>query len=127
MIKVNELKANISERNGKTKLALTSASAVDKATDNVIQTTYDYLSLSKVTELLTVTQPLIYSDGQKVEETYYFVKLNDSLKLVSEQAFKLIKDKKFKNMTMIKDKNIPANSTLGEEYINKFYKYQEQF
>ena len=127
MIKVNELKANISERNGKTKLALTSASAVDKATDNVIQTTYDYLSLSKVTELLTVIQPLIYSDGQKVEETYYFVKLNDSLKLVSEQAFKLIKDKKFKNMTMIKDENIPANSALGEEYINKFYKYQEQF
>ena len=127
MIKVNELKANISERNGKTKLGLTSASAVDKATDNVIQTAYDYLSLSKVTELLTVIQPLIYSDGQKVKETYYFVKLNDSLKLVSEQAFKLIKDKKFKNMTMIKDENIPANSALGEEYINKFYKYQEQF
>ena len=127
MIKVNELKANISERNGKVKLGLTSASAVDKATGNVTQTAYDYLSLSKVTELLTVTQPLIYSDGKKVEETYYFVKLNDSLKLVSEQAFKLIKDKKFKNMAMIKDKNIPANSTTGEEYINKFYKYQEQF
>ena len=127
MIKVNELKANISERNGKTKLALTSASAVDKATDNVIQTTYDYLSLSKVTELLTVIQPLIYSDGQKVEETYYFVKLNDSLKLVSEQAFKLIKKAVLNSKKVFKDENIPANSALGEEYINKFYKYQEQF
>lgn len=127
MIKVNELKANISERNGKAKLALTSASAVDKVTDNVIQTAYDYLSLSKVTELLTVIQPLIYSDGQKVKETYYFVKLNDSLKLVSEQAFKLIKKAVLNNKKVFKDENIPANSTLGEEYINKFYRYQEQF
>lgn len=127
MIKVEELKANISERNGKAKLALTSASAVDKTTGNVIQTAYDYLSLSKVTELLTVTQPLIYSDGQKVEETYYFVKLNNSLKLVSEQAFRLIKKAVLNSKKVFNDENIPASSTLGAEYINKFYKYQEQF
>lgn len=127
MIKVNELKANISERNGKVKLGLTSASAVDKATGNVTQTAYNYSNLNKVTELTTVTQPLIYSDGQQTEETYYFVKLNDSLKLVSEQAFRLIKKAVLNSKKVFKDENIPANSTLGEEYINKFYKYQEQF
>lgn len=127
MIKVNELKANISERNGKTKLALTSAITVDKATGNVIQTAYDYLDISKVTELSTVTQPLIYSDGRKTEETYYFIKLNNSLKLVSEQAFKLIKKAVLNSKKVLKDKNISVNTKTAQDYINNFYKYQEQF
>ena len=126
MIKVDELKANISRRNNKC-INLTSAKTVDKITGNVVKTDYDCFTLNKVNEFTTITKILTYSDGRTKEENYYFIRVNGCLRLVSEQAFKLIKDNKFKNMTMIKGKNIPANSTIGEEYINKFYKYQEQF
>lgn len=126
MITVDELTANISKRD-KNKFELTSAKKVDKITGSVLQFDYDYCTLNKVNELITITQPLIYADGHTEEQTYYFIKIDGCLKLVSEQAFKLVRKSVLKGKKVVKGNNIPANSITGEEYINKFYKYQEQF
>ena len=126
MTKVNELKASVSRRNNKC-LNLTSAKTVDKITGNVVKTDYDCFTLDKVNEFTTITKMLTYSDCITKEENYYFIKVNGCLRLVSEQAFKLIKEAVLNSKKIVKDENIPVNATLGEDYINKFYKYQEQF
>lgn len=126
MIRVDTLKANISSRN-KGYIGLASANTVDKITGNVTQLNYDYFTLNKINELTTISEILTYADGREENKTYYFIRINGCLRLISEQAFKLIENAVSKNKRLIKSENIPVQSALGQDYINRFYKYQEQF
>lgn len=121
MIKVNELTANILKRD-KNKIALNSAKTVDKITGNVLRFDYDIFTCDKVTELTAITNILTYADSRKEEEeTNYFIRVNGILKLVSEQAFKLIKNTVSAGTTIIKGEEIPENTKVSKEYLNCFY------
>lgn len=127
MMKLEDLEGRLTQFNGQTYIDLASAKSIDKYTGRILQVASDFCKLDKVTELTTVTNVLTYANGRKEKETYYFIRVDECLRLVSEQAYNAIEPAFMKNKTIVKGDTIPGNSNIGDNYINMFYIDTEEY
>lgn len=126
MIRVNDLKATTSKRIHN-KIELPSAKTVDKITGNVLQSDYDLITVDQVTEFITIKDGYTYESGHKKEQIHYIIRVDGTLKLVSEQAFNLIRNIKLKKVTIVKGEELPYTPQMAQDYINLFYEYPNQY